>query len=148
MGYLNARLGNLRDEREEYLATALEGRGLVNMIDHFLTRMRYWVAGSWKWSMQREGKRVTGRGEYILSTDRSSFTSAELQETRHVTDHRTILVVPLVEGALCNHNYRRGQTCWPIRPKSVQPQTKGEAAFVYIKGGITNTPRPKKARAS
>ena len=38
MGDLNGRLGNPRDKRKEYLATALVDRGLFNMTDHFLTR--------------------------------------------------------------------------------------------------------------
>ena len=49
------------------------------------------------------------------------------------------------EGDLRNRHYRRGRNRWPIHPKGARPQTKGEAAFVYLKGEITMTPWPKGA---
>ena len=78
MGELNARLGNPRDKPEEDLATALSDRGLVNMTDHFLTRRQYRGAGGWTWIMHRDRRQVTGRGDYILSMDRSSFFNSGL----------------------------------------------------------------------
>ena len=98
--------------------------------------------------MQREGQQVTGRGDYILSTDRSSFTNARLWLTYHGIDHRMILVVLQGEGALCNPHYQWGRTHWPIQLKAVQPHTKGESAFADIKGEITRTLRLKDARSS
>ena len=95
--------------------------------------------------MKRDGRRVMVRGGYILSTYRRRFTKAGLQVTRHGTDHRLILAVLRGEGALCNHRYQQGRNLWPIQTKSVRPQTKGEAAFAYLKGDITRTPRPTKA---
>ena len=93
--------------------TALADRGLVNMIDYLSPRKRYRGVGGWTWSMQRYRRQMTGRGDYFLSTDRSSFVNAGLQETQHGTDHRIILAVLRVEGALCNRRYQRGRTCWP-----------------------------------
>ena len=58
--------------------------------------------------MQRDGKRVMGRGDFILSTDRRSFFNAGLQETRHGTDHRIILAVLRGEEALRNCCYLMG----------------------------------------
>ena len=55
VGYLNMRLGNPRDEREEDLTTAISDRGLVNMTDHFLTRRQYRGVGGWTWIIQRDG---------------------------------------------------------------------------------------------
>ena len=148
MGDLNARLGDPCDEREEDLATALADRGLVNMTDHLFPRRNYRGSGSWAWSTQREGRRVTGRGDYTLSTDRISFTNAGLRETHFVTDQRMTLTVLQGEGVLRNRSYKRGKTFWPIRPKAVQPQTKGEAAFADLKGETTRAPSLTKARAS
>ena len=63
MGGLSVRLGNPRDKREEDLLAALVYRGLVNMKYHFLPRRQYRGAGSWKWGIQREGRRATRRGD-------------------------------------------------------------------------------------
>ena len=70
MGDLNAQLGGAREKCEEDLAMVLEDQDLVIMTDHFFHRRRYRGSGSWTWSMQREGRQVTWRGDYILSTDR------------------------------------------------------------------------------
>ena len=128
MGDLKARLGDPRDEREEDLVMALADQGLVNITDHILPRRQYQGAVSCTCSMQRDGIHIMGRGYYILSTDKRSFVNVGLQETRHGTDHRLILAVLRLEGALCNCCYRQGQTKWPIRLKSVRPQTEGGAA--------------------
>ena len=74
MGDLKARLGDPRGEREEDLVMALADQGLVNITDHFLPRRKYRGAGGCPWIMQRDRRRVTGRGNYILSTNRSSFS--------------------------------------------------------------------------
>ena len=81
MGYLNTRLGGPCDKREEYLATALADKELVNMTDNFLPRRQYRGTGDWTWIMQREGIQVTGRGDYIFSTDRRIFVNTGLRET-------------------------------------------------------------------
>ena len=87
MGYLNARLGNPRDEHEGDLATALADQGLVNMTDYLLPRRQYRGAGGWTWSMQRDRIQVTGRGNYILFTDRRIFSTPGYR--RHVMEHTT-----------------------------------------------------------
>ena len=85
--------------------------------------------------MQRDGRQVTGRGYYILSTDSISFSNAELQETHHGTDHRLILAVLRGERALCNRCYRWGRMCCPIRTKSIRPHTEGGQPLHFSKGG-------------
>ena len=55
MRNINVRLGDPPYEREEYLATELVDRGLVNMTKHFMPKRRYRVAGRWIWSTHREG---------------------------------------------------------------------------------------------
>ena len=108
MSNINVRLGDPPYEREEYLAMELVDRGLVNMTKHFMPKRRYRGAGRWIWSTHREGSYVTGRGYYILSTERCNFNNTGLREPRHGTDHRMILAVIQGEGALLNHCYRRG----------------------------------------
>ena len=51
---------------------------------------------------------MTGRGDYILSTDRSSIVNEVLRETSHGTDHRILLAVIQGEGALRNCCYLMG----------------------------------------
>ena len=125
MGSLNARLGDPRDEREEELVMALVDRGLVSMTDYFLPRIQYWGAGGWIWSMQRDERQVTGRGDYILSTYRISLVNTGIRETHHGICHMLILAMLRVEEALSNRRGRQGRTCWPIRPKAIRPQTEG-----------------------
>ena len=79
MGDLNARLGDSRDKLEEDLAAALADQGMVNTTVHLLPMRRYRGAGGCTWSMQREGRQVTGRGDCILSTDRSIFVNSGLR---------------------------------------------------------------------
>ena len=122
MGDLNARLGNPREKLEEDLATVLADRVLVNMKEHFLPRRRYRGADVWVWSMQRDRIQITGREDYILSTDRNSFVNKGLWETCRGTYHRLILAVLRGEGALRNCRYRQGRTCWPIRTNAIRPQ--------------------------
>ena len=117
MGDLNVQLGNPHGKHEEELAAALVYRGLVNIIDHFMPQRRYMGTGSWAWCMQMEGWQVTGRGEYSLFIDRNNFTNAGMQESRHGTDHRMTLTVLRGYEALRNRRYRKGRTCWPIRPR-------------------------------
>ena len=125
IGDLNSLLGYLLDEREKDLVTALLDRGLFNMIDYFMPRKSYKGAGIWAWFMQWEGRQVTGRGDYILSTDMQKFTYAGLLEPRYGTDHRMILAVLQGEGSLHNCYYIQGRTQWPIQPKAARPHTKG-----------------------
>ena len=103
MGDLNKSLGKPCTKCKEDLETLLSDRDLVKMTDHFLPRRRYRGASSWTRSTKREGRRVTGRGEYILYTDRISFTNTGMQETRHGTEQSMILAVLRGEGALHNH---------------------------------------------
>ena len=106
MSDLNTRLGNPHNKHEEDLATALADWCLVNITYHFLSMRRYRRAGVWMWIMQRDGRRGAGKGGCILSTERSNFVNAGLQETQHGIDHRLILAMIRVEGALCNHHCR------------------------------------------
>ena len=44
--------------------------------------------------MRQEGRTVTGRGDYILSSDRDDFIKAGVQESRLHMDHQMILAFP------------------------------------------------------
>ena len=76
LGDLNVRLRKPQDNREEELATALEGSGLTGVTAHFTPRQRYLGTENWTWHMRREGMAVSGRGKYILGSDRDEFTKA------------------------------------------------------------------------
>ena len=87
MGDINVRLRELRDDREDKLASALAGTGMDDVTAHFTPRRQYRGTGSWTWQMRREGRMVTGRGDYILSSDRDIFVKAGVQEARLHIDH-------------------------------------------------------------
>ena len=142
------RLGDPHEEHEVELWTEPLDRGMANMTYQLITRQRYRGVGSWTWCMKREGQQVMGRGYCILSTDRRNFTNAGLQESCHGTDHNIILAMLQGEGALRNCRYIRGRTCWTIQPKAARHQTKGEVDFLELKGEVTRSPQPTKARAS
>ena len=74
---LNVRPQEPRDEHEEELETVLEDRGLVDMTSHFTPWRWYRGSGCWTWQMQREGRQVMERGDYILIIYRHKFSNAE-----------------------------------------------------------------------
>ena len=59
-----------------------------------------------------------------------------------------ILAVLWGEGELHNRHCRRGRKCWPIQPKSEQPQTEGESDLLDLIGEVTRTLQPTKLRTS
>ena len=91
---------------------------------------------------------MTGRGDYVLSTDRQKFANTGLREAHHSTDHQMVLDMLRGEGALHNFRYRQGRTRWPLHLKSVHPQKEGGVEFTELKGDIDRTLRPKKAQVS
>ena len=78
---------------EEDLATDQADSRLVGMTAHFRPRRQYRGAESWTWHMRQEGRQVTGRGDYILRSDRNSFVNLGVREARLHTDHQIILPV-------------------------------------------------------
>ena len=56
------------------LSLAVSGLGKVTA--HFKLRWRYRGMGSWMCQISQEGRQVTGRGDYILSTNQDSFVKA------------------------------------------------------------------------
>ena len=100
LGDLNVRLRELRNKREEELATKLADSWLANMIAHFMPRRRYREGRCWTWRMRQEGRKVTDRGDYVLSTDRHNFSNAGVREAKLHTDQRMVLVVLRGEGVL------------------------------------------------
>ena len=60
--------------------------------------------------MSQEGRTVSGRGEYIIISDRYDFTKAGVQEARLHTDHQMVLVVLQGEGAQQKLRYVGGRT--------------------------------------
>ena len=148
LGNLNIRLREACDEQEGELATVVADCGLEDMTDHFIPSRRYRGDGRWTWRMRREGRQVTGRGEYVLSTSRHTFFNAGVRETRMHTDHQMVLAVLRGEGAQRNGTYQQRRKCWPIKLRAVRPQTEEEAAFETLMGEIDRTQRPTTALAS
>ena len=68
MGDLNTRLVEPREKHEEELETELADHGLEDVTRYFAPRQQYRGRGKWTWHMHREGRKVTGRGDYVLST--------------------------------------------------------------------------------
>ena len=69
--------------------------------------------------MRREFRTVTGRGDYILRSDRDDFNKAGVQDYRLHTDHRIVLAVIRGEGSRKNHRYRMVRTKWPLAAPTV-----------------------------
>ena len=57
---------------------------------------------------------VTGRGNYILSSDRYDFIKAMVRDTRLHTDHWMVLAVLQGEGALINCRCVVVTKQWPL----------------------------------
>ena len=139
LGKLNASTREPRDAREEKIATVLLDRGLIDVTSHFMLRRRYRGAGSWMWKLRQEGLQVTGRGNYILSSDRNIFLNTGVREARIFTEYWMVLAVLQGNGDLRNRRYVVSSTQWPLEALSVRPQIEGGAAFKKI---------PKSARAA
>ena len=84
---INVRLRELYNNREDELTLAMAGSGLGDVTSHFTPRRRYRGTGNWTWKTRREVSLVTGRGDYILISDRDDFFKSGVQEARLYTDH-------------------------------------------------------------
>ena len=98
--------------------------------------------------MRPEGRQVTRRGNYIISSDRDRFPKAEVREARICTYHHMVLAVLQGEGALQNLRYVVGRTRWPLATPTVRSQTEGESAFASLKREVDRNQQPKPARAA
>ena len=85
--------------------TALANHGLEDVTRHFNPHQWYRVWGQCNFKMHREGRQVTGRGDYFLGTAQGYFTNMGLRDPRIYTDHRLILAVIRGEGVAHNRRY-------------------------------------------
>ena len=83
----------MRRRREYELATVLADSRMGDMTAHFMSRWRYRGTGSWMWPLRRECRQVTGRGDYIIITDRDNVVNARVREARFHTYHQMVLAV-------------------------------------------------------
>ena len=67
-GDLNARLGDPCNKRKKDMSIELYYHGLEDFTGHFTTRRWCRGRGRWEYMMHREGRQVTGRGDYVLGT--------------------------------------------------------------------------------
>ena len=88
---LNTCLAHPRDQQEEHLETVIASHGLAYQAWNFSPRRRYRAERNWKWRMWREGKNISGRGDYILGTRQLDFYKVGIMEPRIPTDHRMVL---------------------------------------------------------
>ena len=93
LGEINTRLGEPHDEHEEELGTSLSDYELEDVTRQFTSSQGYRVWGLWTQKMHREGRKVTGRGEYVLGTAHREFKNMGLQDPRIPIDHRMMLSV-------------------------------------------------------
>ena len=77
---------------------------------------------------------VTGKGNYILRSDRDDLIKAGVREASLHRDHRMVLAVVRGEGAQQNRRYAVGRKNSPLEAPAVQFQMEGGAAFAYLKG--------------
>ena len=96
--------------------------------------------------MRQEDRQVTGRGDYILSTDRDNFFNVRVREARIYIDHRMVLAAIRGKGALQKRRYVVGRVRWPLENSTVRPHTEGRAAFAPLKGEVKRNQHPKAAR--
>ena len=92
VGDLNAHFAQPCDWSEEELATEIANYSLDNHTLHSIPRRRYRGEGVWLCMMWRYGRPITGRGDYIIDTDRRDLYNVCIRELRVPTDHRMILV--------------------------------------------------------
>ena len=69
--------------------------GLEDMSGHFLQRQKPWLTAGQTWDMERGGREVRSRTNYILGTDSCLLQNVAVRDTRNNTDHYTVL------GCLC-----------------------------------------------
>ena len=143
---INSRLEEPCDEREEYLATSLANHGLEYVRRKSTPRRRYIGQGRWTRKMQREGRQVMGRGEYLIGMSRGYFMNLGLREPRLHIDHRMMLAEIRREGVTRNKRYRWGRIRWPIRRSIHRPQPEREATFDDINDELDRDLRPTAVR--
>lgn len=124
-----------------YLETFIVNYRLVEQALHFVLRRRYIGKGGWSWSIWRDRRHITGRGVYILGTDRRDFYNVYISETRVLTEHRMILVGLKGYRVSRNRNYCNGRSIWPIvAPKGATIQEE-DAIFNNLKNGVKKSIR-------
>ena len=96
VGELNACLAQPRDPQEEYLATIITNHSLSDQAQHFMPRRRYQVEENWTWGVCREGKPISGIGNYILGKGKLDLYKVGIREPRIPKYHRVVLVELIV----------------------------------------------------
>ena len=97
--------------------------------------------------MRHEVSLVTGRGNYILSSDKDSFFKAGVQEARLHIYNQMVLAVLRGEGAPKNCRYIVGRKRWPLAVPMVRPHTEGGEEFASLKGEGERKYQPKEVRS-
>jgi exonuclease III len=127
IGDLNANLADPDSDREHEIAAAAADHGLEDMFSHFRQSRAYKAGYTWK--QWRLGRMETSRCDYLLGTDRRTFTNVCLKEPRFDSDH--YMVLGKIRSAKLNENraYMRGRKSFPLRIPSARPLKKAECLF-------------------
>ena len=123
----------------EAITDELAAAGLMDMGLHFLPWRKTWFQDRCTWSMQRDGREVQYRTDYILGTDCRFFQDVAVWDTLHHSDHYMVLgclrgePVKELTGYLCK---ARRSPLQPLRRKLVSAPEK---LFSELK---THIPKP------
>ena len=79
--------------------------------------------------MRRDGRPITGRGDYILGTELREFYYVYIKEPRVSMDHRMILAELKGNGVRRNCKYCKGRTTWVIVEPNGGPIREEDAIF-------------------
>ena len=69
------------------------------------SKTEYRLGGNWTWRMWREGKLISGKGDYILGTRYNYFYNVGIREPRIPIDHWVVLGELRGEGPMRHRRY-------------------------------------------
>ena len=122
------------DRRGTEITAALTEAGLEDMTAHFLPRRRRWGRERWTWSMEREGKVVRSRTDFILGIDQSLFWNVSMWYPRHNSNH--YMVLGCLRSALKKENskYLMGRKKLLLKPQT-EP-TREDGIFAALQRAV------------
>ena len=113
LGDLNTNLNNMMHTtvRQEEVAAAISLLGLKDLQNHFRLRQNR----RWTWRQFREGRRITGICDYILTTSIHGFKYLKIKAPLHFdTDHRMVLTLLELEDKEEHKQYIQSRTRYPF----------------------------------
>ena len=90
--------------------------GLEDMSGHFLQRQKPWLTDGQTWDMERGGREVRSRTNYILGTDHLLLQNVTVRYARPNTDHYLVLGCLHIAAPDAHSLYLWKHTGFPSRP--------------------------------